>query len=235
MSGGFQLSLPGFDGSLEELPSVVSTRQLALDDIPLASIPSQFLAATDAGDVDLDVAGEVLAATARLMLMKSVHLLAQPVEEEEDDPGTHGPRQRDETMVAPALMLATRQNAVMYPSVGRAGSIPRKAGTRPVGGLADAWKAMLARERHADAAAAVPAFVRLEVAMGRIVTALTGRPRASLQRLLGRATRREAVMGFLAALELVRRNEVQVEQREPFGEITLGRTGDVREDTDRAG
>jgi chromatin segregation and condensation protein Rec8/ScpA/Scc1 (kleisin family) len=28
---------------------------------------------------------------------------------------------------------------------------------------------------------------------------------------------------------------VEVEQREPFGEITLGRTGDVREDTDRAG
>jgi segregation and condensation protein A len=234
MTGGFQLSLPGFDGPVDELPSVVTARQLALDDIPLASIPTQFLAAARDGAIDLDLAGDVLAATARLMLMKSAHLLAQP-QEQDDEPELAAAREKDPRLLEPAAALAARQGTMLYPSVGRSESVPRIAGTRPVSGLVDAWRGMRSRETEGRARASVPAFVRLEVAVSRIISRLGRGVRVSLNNMLGRATREEVVMHFLAALELARRGDIQVEQDTLFGDIHMGWTDGRRERADRAG
>lgn len=234
MTAGFQLSLPGFEGPVDELPGAVSARQLALEEIPLASIPSQFLAVTGAGNVDLDVAGEVLAATARLMLMKSVHLLSQPPTADQEE--TVGAvRERDPAFLTPALVLAGRQGSITYPSVGRVESVPRMSGTRPVQSLAEAWQAILTREADGRTRAAVPAFVRLEAAISRIISRLSRSAGVSFRKLLGRATREEAVMHFLATLELLRRGEAEAEQDALFGDIRLGRANDERERAERAG
>lgn len=234
VTGGFQLSLPGFDGPVGDLPSLVSARQLALDEIALSSIPSQFLARTVDGDVDLNQAGEVLSATARLMLMKSVYLLAQPGEDEEDD-GPEPGRERDPRFFEPSLLLAQRQGSLLYPSAGRMESVPRKEVPRPVAGLVDAWRGMLARESVERVRAALPSFVRLEVAISRIISRLsTGGP-ISFRTLIGRSSREDAVMHFLAALELVRRGDAEAEQHELFGDIQVGWTRDGRERSDRAG
>jgi segregation and condensation protein A len=234
MTDGFQLSLPGFDGPIADLPSVVSARQLALDEIPLASIPSQFLASVRDGDVDLSAAGEVLAATARLMLMKSVQLLARP-EETEEDAGELPSRERDQSISGPSVLLGERQGKAAYPSVGRPDSVPRNAGSRPISGLVDAWRAMLARDTEGRARATVPAFVRLEVAISRIISRLSGGARLSFRRLIHGSSREDAVMHFLATLELVRRGDVHVEQAELFGDIGVQWTSEGRERSDRAG
>jgi segregation and condensation protein A len=235
MTAGFQLSLPGFDGPVEELPAVVSARQLALDEIPLASIPSQFLAAAGGSDkIDLDLAGEVLAATARLMLMKSVQLLAQPQTDEEDE-RVEGPRERDPALAGPTRALSERQGSRSYASVGRIDSVPRLSGTRPVRSLTQAWRAVIAREVDGPAHAAVPAFVRLEAAISRIIARVGHHAGTSFRKVLGRATREDAVMHFLATLELLRRGEVEAEQDELFGDIRLERANVDRERADRAG
>jgi chromatin segregation and condensation protein Rec8/ScpA/Scc1 (kleisin family) len=234
VSGGFQLSLPGFDGAVEDLPSIVSTRQLALDEISLAAIPSQFLAGTADGEMDLDQAGEVLSATARLMWMKSVYLLARPTEEDEDTRSLPA-RERDPGILEPALLLAERQGSASYPSAGRLDSVPRQVGTRPATGLVDAWKGMLARETVQRVRAALPSFVRLEVAISRIISRLSSEGEISFRRLVGRASREDAVMHFLGALELVRRGDVQARQEELFGDIQVGWAHDSQETADRAG
>jgi segregation and condensation protein A len=237
MTEEFQLSLPGFDGAVGELTGLVSTKQIELDSIRIAQIPTQYLEAAGKSEMklDLDVAGEVLAATARLMLMKSAHLLAQPEEEAEEAPL---PRERREPLAGlreTALALGTRQGAIAYPSVGRVESVQRLTGSRPVSGLADAWHSMLKHENENAARAAVPAFVRLEVAISRILSGIRGKIRVSFQRLLHRATREEVVMHFLATLELARRGEATVEQDDLFGEISVGRVDDSHERASRAG
>lgn len=234
MSAGFQLSLPGFDGRVDELPAVISSRQLTLDEIPLASIPSQFLAAAAGGAVDLELAGEVLSATARLVLLKSVHLLAQPLREDDEEPAPDV-RERDPALLAPALALAERQGRTSYPSAGRAGSIPRLTETWSVVGLTDAWRSLLTREVDGRARASLPPFVRLETAISRIISRLASAAEISFRRVTGRASREDTVMHFLAALELVRRGEVEARQDKLFGDIHLGRSGDKQKRADRAG
>ena len=234
MTGDFQLSLPGFDGPVDALPAAVGARQLSLDVIPLASIPSQFLAATGGEEVDLDLAGDVLAATARLMLMKSAQLLAQPPGALQDE-RVEEARECDLSLRSPTLALAGRQGAIAYPSVGRPESIPRISGSRSVRSLTDAWRAILTREADGPARAEVPAYVRLETAISRILSRLSERVGVSFRHLLGHATRQDVVMHFLATLELLRRGEVDAEQDELFGDIRIGPRRVSRERADRAG
>lgn len=233
MTAGFQLTLPGFDGPVDELPAVVSARQLALEEIPLASIPSQFLAITTDG-VDLEIAGEVLAATARLMLMKSVQILAQPPDAE-DDMRVAAREDPDPGLLAPVLVLAERQGFTAYPSVGRADGVPRISEARPVHTLAEAWQSVQAREADGRIRAHVPAFVRLEAAISRIISRLSRGAGLSFRSMLGHASRQDVVMHFLATLELLRRGEAAVEQDQVFGDIRIGRASVGRERADRAG
>jgi chromatin segregation and condensation protein Rec8/ScpA/Scc1 (kleisin family) len=83
---------------------------------------------------------------------------------------------------------------------------------------------------------AAPAFVRLEVAVSTIIRHLrSGRP-VRLGRLLRGATRQDAVMHFLAVLELVRRRQATAEQPDLFADIMIERSQQAGEDVaSRAG
>lgn len=237
-SDAFQLSLPGFDGPVEVLPSLVASRQLALDQLQLAEIPAQFLAATRRQEeIDLDVAGEVLASVARLMFMKSVQLLAQPVQETtdaEDGPPRH--RTGDAGPVrAAALRLGELQGRESFPAPGRLDLVPRRTESRSPGLLLDAWRSIAERDARGVVRAVVPAFVKLEVAMSRMLRGLRGRGTLSFLGLVKGANRRDAVVHFLAALELVRRGQAVARQSGLFSDIALEWAEDAAERQSRAG
>lgn len=237
MSDLFQLSLPGFDGPVEALVPLVAASRLSLGDLPLAEIPAQFLAATSSGpSMDLVQAGQVAATTARLMLLKSAQLLAEPVVEEIDEERVlRGIPAAGARLQAAALDLRLSQGYLTYTSPGRSGNIQRPPEPRPAALLRRALEDMRDREGRTGARAVVPAFVRLETVVGRLVGRLKRGTRVSLGHVLRGARRRDAVMHFLAALELVRQEHAVAIQETLFGDITLQRAEDASGRARRAG
>jgi len=75
----FQLALPGFQGSMDRLVTLLDGRDLAVEDICMASVTQQlstYIAGSDG--LDLLVTGDHLRSAARLLLMKSEMLLPKP-------------------------------------------------------------------------------------------------------------------------------------------------------------
>lgn len=218
----FQLSLPGFDGPVDALPSMVSARQLTLEEMPLAAIPAQFLEATRRQEqVDLEAAGEVLSAVSRLMLLKSIHLLAEPEDDPEDVSIGGSEDRRMPGLQEAAALLSAYQGRPAYSTPGDVDLVPRLTEPRSPVSLVNAWTHLRAREGRSIVRAAVPAFVRLEVAVSRLLSRLRTGTTVQLGTLLRGASRRDVVMHFLAVLELARAGQVAVRQDETFEEITL--------------
>ena len=87
-----QLSLPGFEGSAETFLALVAQHKLAADEVPMADVTKQFLShMKDSDYLDLQLAGELMAASARLMMMKSSRLLIQTDDSGDDDSGIDTP------------------------------------------------------------------------------------------------------------------------------------------------
>jgi segregation and condensation protein A len=232
----FQLSLPGFEGPVEALQPMVSARQLPLEELPLASIPAQFLAQTGSSThFDLDLAGEVMSAVSRLMLMKSMHLLATPHLDEEEEHSVRVPGTELPSLRAAAARLSERQDRHAFASAGRMGLVPRTIEPRPARLLADSWAHIRDREERGVAHAVVPPFVRLEVAVRRIMHRIQAGRRSLLSNVIGSGSRRDAVMYFLAMLELVRTGRARAEQSATFAEIVIERAHTGDRQSSRAG
>lgn len=223
MTCAFQLTLPGFEGPVAALPAFLAADTAALGTLPLAEIPTQYLRQkAGAESLDLQEAGEVLATAARLLLLKSALLLAMPGEEEEPDIPIAAERAHSAAARLAAEQLGVRQGRESVPAAGRLDAVARRREARPTALLGRAWQSIAAREMGTPALrAAVPGFVRLEVAISRLLGGLTaGRPLALRDALRG-ARRRDAVMLFLATLEMARRGQVNVSQRDLFGDVLL--------------
>ena len=88
----FPVKLEQFEGPLDLLLHLIKTHELNINDIPIALITAQYLAAIDLmQELNLDVAGEFLVMAATLIHIKSKMLLPRPetaagVEGEEEDP-----------------------------------------------------------------------------------------------------------------------------------------------------
>ncbi len=81
-----QLSLPGFEGSADAFLALVAQHKVAADEVPVADVTRQFLShMTEMQHLNLQLAGELMAASARLMLMKSSQLLVQPDSDQDAD------------------------------------------------------------------------------------------------------------------------------------------------------
>lgn len=232
----FQLSLPGFDGPVESLAPLVSARRLALDEIALAEIPAQFLAETKRQEViDLELAGEIAATTARLMLLKSAQLLAEPVDDEDEPVSPIHDEETAEAFRRAARRLSYSQGAEMFPSHGRLDLVPQRKETRPADLLGQSWRSLLARQAAEAVRAAVPAFLRLETAVSGLIARLRGGAPVSFHRSVRGGTRRDVVVHFLAALELIRRRQATATQTRLFSDITLESLVEHRDFGERAG
>lgn len=237
--GAFLVQLPLFEGSVDELCRLVTDHRLAAEDVQVSVLTAQLRDYLDVEEqLDLEVAGDALVATARLALLKSSRLLAQPVSAIEMDEAAAPSRPRWEyrdRLGALAESLASSEGRESVAPIVPPVTVERKFEPQRASLLMRAMEDMVRRRELPEAPVRVPAFVRLEAAVSTLIRTLHSAASISLRHLLRGASRRDAVVHFLAVLEIVRRRQGAAHQPEPFGDITIEHVDRAVETASRAG
>ncbi len=232
----FAVHLPVYEGPMDLLLYVVRQRHVDLLELPLAQIARDFLEyARRVESLDLDVAGEVILTAAILLRMKVRAML--PGEEEEEGE-TARELLRDEELeeayrevIAAARRLAENEEEQrkQFPRGGAAGIVEvDETGEilRDVSllQLAEAFRDLTRRMEHTPVHQLAMFRVTMEEMSARVLLALKGREKVRFNDLAEEFEERmEAIVAFLAILELIRRGYVRVRQRGLFGTIWLQR------------
>jgi segregation and condensation protein A len=228
----FEVRLPVFSGPLALLLHLIESRQLEILTVPLAELADAYLAHLAANPVDARQLSEFVAIAAQLILLKSRRLLpgepVAPSADAIDEPDEEELRRR--LLEYRALRDASRAlgaQDLVAPLFQRE---PRESDL-PVVVSAPLRVELLveALQRLAqipEPAEEPPEIVAREITIGMQITALRAAlargGRIVLQELLAASgSRTEATVTVLAALELVRRRQVRVEQRKLFGPIVI--------------
>jgi segregation and condensation protein A len=233
----YQVKLAVFEGPLDLLLQLIEKHQLDITTVALAQVADQYLEYIGLlPEVDPALLSDFLVIAARLLLIKSKALLpkppAEPEEEEEDDAealarqlleykrfkGIAAQFRRWEeaglrTYVRPAPLSKSDLN--LAPRFSLEGVT--------LDGLSEALRAALARMAPDQPTETIaPILWSITDKIASIQRALAQGGRASLQSLLaGAASRVEAIVLFLALLELIKAREVKVTQDATYGEILI--------------
>lgn len=221
-----------------DLTNFVDDRNWRLDALPLGQITEQFCTYAESCEaLELHETGDFLRIAARLILAKSEMLLPRPVvEAEPDDAGLELAAVFDSSQPIreAALQLALRQGEESFSPPTR--PLPeRPIEPRSPLALRRAWDDLLARRGPGVVQVTAPAFVRLEVALSSLIRRLKSGTKVSLARVLRGASRQDAVVHFLAVLELLRRRQASVHQRSLFEDISIEWVDNGAEARSRAG
>jgi chromatin segregation and condensation protein Rec8/ScpA/Scc1 (kleisin family) len=189
--------------------------------------------------IDLEEVGEFLQLTSKLILLKSEHLLPHETAEVQDEEIAERvrPALMDRADIAVgASYLAERHGQESFAPLPHPYTVERPVEPRPASLLSRTWEQMQKRSGDAVLRVAAPAFLRLEVAVSTIIRNLRSGRSVRLGLLLRHASRQDAVMHFLAVLELVRRRQATAEQQGLFEDIVIERAEPVEDDlASRAG
>lgn len=216
-----QLSLPGFQGSAALLLSELERGRRPVEEVSVSAISAQFRDwLRQSEEVDLLAAGELLAAGARLASLKSAVLLAAPVENEPEEVQPEL-AEADPFPAQAGARLNDLQGSESFPVVVSPRLIERRVEPRSPRLLAAALLDVRRRQAEGRTRLSLPAFVRLEVAVSSLIRRLKAGGRVSLKRLLRGSTRQDAVVHFLAVLDLVRRRHAVAAQPTLFDDISL--------------
>ena len=229
---GFEVQLPTFSGPLAVLLHLIESRQLDVLTVPLAQLADAYVAHLAEHPVDPAQLAEFVAVAAQLILIKSRSMLpgeALPISADAaDEPDEEELRRRlveyravrdvaralgEQDLVAPMQRREPRESDLPVVSVT----------PLPVALLVEAMRALAAMpepERPPPEIVAREITIAMQITVLR--TALAAGGRVVLQQLLASCrSRTEATVTLLATLELVRRRQVRVRQRELFGPIVL--------------
>ncbi|MFC2170339.1 segregation and condensation protein A [Calditrichota bacterium] len=231
----FTVKLPVFDGSIDLLLFVVRQRQIDFSELQLARIASDFLEyARSIEDIDLDFAGEVIYIAAVLLRMKVKSLL--PKDEEEEDLVELDLAERDEELeeiyreiVAAARKLAEgeslqskhfpRGKAAEHGMIDETEELLRDVSLIQ---LAEAFRD-LTRELEKPSTKQLTLFkVTVRQQASLILRVLRERGKIRFRDLIAPFKERiEAVVTFLAMLNLIQQGKIRVSQRGLFGPIWI--------------
>jgi segregation and condensation protein A len=233
----YKLNLEIFEGPLDLLLYLIKKNDLDIKDIPISSITEQYLEYIDMMKMlDLDVVGDFLVMAATLMQIKSKMLLPpDPVEgvEEELDP-------RDELMrrlfeykkfkeIAEVLQGKEAERRDLF---SRMIDLEKSKELRDdakevyfeanlfdlINALSEALKKVPEDILHEI----IKEEFTVEQKIHDILHLLIDQPSVILQELFGRSrTKIEAIVTFLAILELIRLKEIKVAQKKTFGDIEV--------------
>ena len=220
---------PVFEGPLELLLALVEREEVDIFDVSLAGVTDSYLIELAAREVaDPAEMAEFLWMAARLLLLKSIRLLPGevPTDEEtellgwEEDVRQRLEEYRAYKEMAQGLMTRAETESFAFPPPQRQVDAAGQEEPLEVGLLVVAFNSVLAR---------VPP--RPLVFTGRMWTldekldAITERlhhgPIELLALILESEDRLEAVVTFVAVLELLRRSAISVRQKERFGPIHI--------------
>jgi segregation and condensation protein A len=232
---GYRVQLPVFEGPLDLLLHLIEQEELDITRVSLARVTDQYMeymAALEKLRVD-DLADFVVVA-ARLLLIKSEALLPRPpapASEEEPDVGDELVRRlliyKQFKQVAQRLEARQSEAHRGYVRLAPAPHIEsRLEHLEPVSLdtlLAAARRALETRPPAPPAGDMVTPFpLTIGDQIQLIRRTLARRPQISFTRLLTAGySRQEIAVTFLAVLELIKRQKIQVRQARMFGELVI--------------
>ncbi len=227
----YQVRLPVFEGPLDLLLYLIEKRELDITTVSLAAVADQYLEYIALlPSLDAGFLADFLVIAARLLLIKSQALLPQPpaeVAEPEEDVGEALARQLREYKrfkeVAQALREREEQD---WHSYARLAPPPMELPFHLEGVTLDDLTAALRRALTVLPTTVPPAIPPIVFSITdkiALIQDVVGREgRASFNRLLATATcRLEAIVTFLALLELIKQGWADVRQEQLFGEIVI--------------
>ncbi len=212
---------------------MIEKRELDITKVSLAQVTDQYLEYISLlHELEAAVLADFLVIAAKLLLIKSQMLLPQPppIEEEEGDVGDALLRQLIEYKKFKEAAQELRQREEMgLRAYVRVAPPPRLKRTIDLEGitlddLLEAVQQALAVTPLAPSVSNMVAPITITIAdkISQIEAALRRRGRVSFNRLLARAAlRMEIIVAFLAVLELIKRQRVDVQQERAFGEIII--------------
>lgn len=231
-ASSFELRLPVFEGPLQLLLHLIESRQLDVLSVPLAEVADAYVAHLARHPVDAVNLSEFVAIAAQLILLKSRRLLpAEPLPalaDGDDEPDEGELRRRlVEYRVMRDAALALGERDLVAPLVRREprdSDLPEVAAPQlAVALLADALERLAAvPEPEAPPPEVMVREITIGMQIAALRTAMSRGGRVVLQSILATCrSRTETAVTVLAALELVRRRQVTVEQDETFGPIVI--------------
>jgi segregation and condensation protein A len=224
-----EIATPVFEGPLELLLALVEREEVDIFQVSLASLTEAYLTEIAAVEErDPFEMAEFLWLAARLLLLKSIRLLPgeDPDEEEadllgwEEDVRGRLLEYRQYREMAEKLMERAAADEPSYPAPARPVEVEGQEEPLQVAALLAAFQAVLAR---------VPprplVYIGTRWTVEDKMEALQRRIHAGsfdlVQLILECADRLEAVITFVAILELLRRSEITVRQEQNFGRILV--------------
>jgi segregation and condensation protein A len=228
------IDAPGFHGSLEELVARANRGDIDLADLPVSAVVADARAALESPERsgDLRAVADALALLARLVALKAAAVLPDEVAtavDPEDDMSSDAGRRLAEYRLfkaaAEALLAeAAADGARSFLGLVSSEVIPVERLRIPPERLAAAFRAVLERLSDAEPLpVAVTYSVEDKVALLR--ERLARGPLDFEDVFAGVGSRLEAVACFLALLEMLKRGEATVEQRNAYGPITVTARG----------
>jgi segregation and condensation protein A len=226
----YQVKLTVFEGPLDLLLQLIERRELDITTVSLAAVTDQYLEYLGMmDDVQPDVLTDFLVIAARLILIKSQALLPRPPasEEREEESGDDLVRQLQEYKrfkdVAELLKTRDDQGLHSYIRLATSGITPRVDLEGVVlTDLAEAMRRVLATLVEEEAPLDVPRRLFTISEKIGVIEGMLSAGRVTFQRLLSGVTSRvEAIVTFLALLELLKQGRVAVQQVEIYGDITI--------------
>ena len=229
----YRVQLDAFQGPLDLLLYLVKQHEVDVLDIRIGALAEQFLEYLKVIEkLDVEVAGDFLVMAATLMEIKSRSLI--PVEPEAERESGPDPRRelvkqlleyRRFKDAAAKLEEAAESQALRFPRIALPEPMRPDFPNVPNVELWDLVGAFARILRQTQSIAPISVIVDetpQHVYEDQIRAALRQNPRLSFEELFTPPFYRARLVGlFLAALELIRRFEIWLEQPEPFGPIWL--------------
>ena len=225
------VATPVFEGPLDLLLALIEREELDVLQVPLASITDAYVREVAAMEApDPREMSEFLWIASRLLLLKSIRLLPgeEPEPEEVDLLGWEEEvRRRLEEYrayreMAQQIMERAAGEPYAFSPPARAIEVEGQEEPLEVGLLLTAFQSVLSRVPPRPLTVAGRTWT-LEEKVALLTRRVASGPVDLVELILESEDRLEAVVTFVAVLEMLRRGEIRVRQREPFGPVSLER------------
>jgi segregation and condensation protein A len=223
------VATPVFEGPLELLLALAEREEVDLFQVSLAGLTEAYLAEiAELEQRDPDEMAEFVWLAARLLLLKSIRLLPgeEPDDEEldllgwEEDVRSRLQEYRAYKGMAEKLMARAAAEATSYPPPTREIEVEGQEEPIKVEALVAAFQAVLSRLPPRPLVYVGRAWT-LEDKLEAIGRRLEAGAFDLIEVILECADRLEAVITFVAVLELLRRGDIRVRQERTFGRIVV--------------
>jgi len=234
VSDAYQVQLPVFEGPLDLLLHLIEEQELDITKVSLAQVTQGYLDYISAAEtIDPDNLADFLVVAAKLIYIKSTVLLPQPVsleDEEDEDVGDDLVRQlrlyRQFKEIAGHLHTLEEQGFRAFLRVAPPPAPPKKVDLDGIT-LDDLLQAVREALDVLPPAPPVndvvaPIIITVDEKIALIRTRLSRKERVSFRQLVRQARSRvDVIVTFLAVLEMIKRQMIDVQQEKLFGDVII--------------